>query len=73
MTPSKARNIDHAEYEIIEFLKDFKDLQPLEDVMAPDKASKDRWDKAAKRLLARLSKRQQSLKAKLPDGHPGRE
>ena len=73
MTPSKARNIDHAEYEIIEFLKNFKDLQPLEDVMAPDEASKTRWDKAANRLLARLTKRQESLKGNLPEGHPGRE
>ena len=69
MKPTRARNIDHAEYEIIQFLLDFKDLQPLQNVMASDDASHDRWVKAAARLKARLEKRQGSLVKSLPPGH----
>ena len=73
MKPTRARNIDHAEYEMIQFLLDFKDLQPLEDVMATDAASHDRWVKAAVRLKARLEKRQGSLVKSLPPDHEAKE
>tara|TARA_B100001094_G_C18054357_1_gene731688 strand:+ start:101 stop:331 length:231 start_codon:yes stop_codon:yes gene_type:complete len=73
MKPTRARNIDHAEYEIIQFLLEFKDLDPLQKVMGSDEASHDRWTKAASRLKARLEKRQMSLVKSLPPEHKARK
>jgi hypothetical protein len=73
MKPTKAKSIAHAEYEMIQFLLEFKDLEPLQNVMITDEASLDRWVKAATRLKARLEKRQQSLLRSLPKGHSARE
>ena len=43
MKPTKAKSIAHAEYEMIQFLLEFKDLEPLQNVMITDEASLDRW------------------------------
>ena len=73
MKPTRARNIDHAEYEIIQFLLEFKDLDPLQKVMGSDEHSHDRWIKAASRIKDRLEKRQLSLIKSLPPEHKARK
>jgi len=73
MEPTRARNIDHAEYEIIQFLLEFKDLNPLQKVMGSDEHSHDRWIKAASRIKDRLEKRQLSLIKSLPPEHKARK
>ena len=73
MRPTRARNIDHAEYEQIEFLLKYIDMEPLQNVMATDEPSHDRWTKAATRLKARLEKRQGSLIKSLPADHKARK
>ncbi len=65
----RAVSVSHAEYEIIKVLIEDIDIESLRDIMATDKVSKERFNKAAANVAGLVQNMAQRRVHKLPKDH----
>ena len=65
----RAVSVSHAEYEIIRVLIEDVDIESLRDIMATDKVSKERFNKAAANVAGLVENMAKRRVHKLPKDH----
>ena len=65
----RAASVSHAEYEIIKVLIEDVNIESLRDIMATDKVSKDRFNKAAANVAGLVENMAKRRVHKLPKDH----